>query len=420
MPLRLTITSYHKLTPGQSVEAELDRGELRIGRAPDNDWVLPDPERLVSSHHCTIQSRDGTYYLTDTSTNGVLLADAGVRLQRGNSEPLRDGEHLRLGDYELLVRIDAAAGSLSREGGGLDAWLERPAAFAAMGTAPLPASPQASAPAPAVPSLFELLAEPGGPPLRADRVPVEREDFCPPEARETPPEAAAPIPADWDPFAEPPAAAPAPPPLPAAAPPLASGEPGDALEAFLRGAGLAQLRIERSVAAAQMEAIGRSYRLMVEGLLEVLRARATLKGEFRLAQTTIRPIRNNPLKFSPNADEALLLLLRPGNPAFMPPDQAVAESFGDLKAHQLAVMAGVQAALRQLLGRFDPQVLKTRLGEHPGLAGLLPGGRQAKYWALFTELYGSISKEAEDDFQALFGKEFARAYEEYSLKLRGH
>ncbi|SFB25076.1 FHA domain protein [Azotobacter beijerinckii] len=353
MPLRLTITSYHKLTPGQSVEAELDRGELRIGRAPDNDWVLPDLERLVSSHHCTIQSRDGTYYLTDTSTNGALQADAGVRLQRGNSEPLRDGEHLRLGDHELLVRIDAVAGSLPREGGGLDAWLARPAAFAAMGTAPLPASPLASAPAPAGPSLFDLLAEPGGPPLRADRVPVEREDFRPPEPRETPPEAAAPIPADWDPFAEP----------PAVAPPLASGKPGDALEAFLRGAGLAQLRLERSAAAVQMEAIGRSYRLMVEGLLEVLRARASLKGEFRLAQTMIRPIRNNPLKFSPNADEALLLLLRPGNPAFMPPDQAVAESFGDLKAHRLAVMAGVQAALRQLLGRFDPQVLKTRLGE---------------------------------------------------------
>ncbi|EJS3852531.1 FHA domain-containing protein, partial [Pseudomonas aeruginosa] len=77
MPLRLTITSYHKLTPGQCSEKVLDQGQLTIGRGPDNDWVLPDPERLVSSRHCTILNRDGVYYLTDTSTNGVLLVNAG-------------------------------------------------------------------------------------------------------------------------------------------------------------------------------------------------------------------------------------------------------------------------------------------------------------------------------------------------------
>ena len=58
MPLRLTITSYHKLTPGQCSEKVLDQGQLTIGRGPDNDWVLPDPERLVSSRHCTILNRD--------------------------------------------------------------------------------------------------------------------------------------------------------------------------------------------------------------------------------------------------------------------------------------------------------------------------------------------------------------------------
>ncbi len=45
-----------------------------------------------------------------------------------------------------------------------------------------------------------------------------------------------------------------------------------------------------------MEAVGRSYRLMVEGLIDVLRARSSLKGEFRMQQTMIRPVENNPLK----------------------------------------------------------------------------------------------------------------------------
>ena len=67
-----------------------------------------------------------------------------------------------------------------------------------------------------------------------------------------------------------------------------------------------------------------------------------LKGEFRMAQTMIRPVENNPLKFAPNVEEALVLLLRSGNQAFMPADLAISESFDDLKAHQLAVMAGVE------------------------------------------------------------------------------
>ncbi|MGV8480889.1 FHA domain-containing protein, partial [Pseudomonas aeruginosa] len=65
----------------------------------------PDPERLVSSRHCTILNRDGVYYLTDTSTNGVLLVNAGHRLRRGNSEPLQDGETVRLGEYDILVQL---------------------------------------------------------------------------------------------------------------------------------------------------------------------------------------------------------------------------------------------------------------------------------------------------------------------------
>ncbi|MBW6293523.1 type VI secretion system-associated FHA domain protein TagH, partial [Pseudomonas aeruginosa] len=179
-----------------------------------------------------------------------------------------------------------------------------------------------------------------------------------------------------------------------------------------------RLKVDPAGAEAQMEAIGRSYRGLVEGLVDVLRARASLKGEFRMAQTMIQPVQNNPLKFAPNVEEAMLLLLRRDNQAFMAPDRAVADSFEDLKAHQLAVMAGVQAAIRHLLARFEPAALEARFGKPAGLSGLLPGARQAQNWDSFTELYAKILREAEDDFQELFGREFSRAYEEHSARLR--
>ena len=108
MSLCLTILSYHKITPGQCAEKFLNEGTIRIGRGPANDWVLPDPERLISSQHCVVQYRDGHYYLTDNSTNGVELVRAGLRMRRGSSERLVDGETFRIGDYEIQARIDSS------------------------------------------------------------------------------------------------------------------------------------------------------------------------------------------------------------------------------------------------------------------------------------------------------------------------
>ena len=389
MSLCLTITSYHKITPGQCPEKSMDQGVMAIGRSSDNDWVLPDPERLVSSQHCVIQYKDGRYYLTDNSTNGVELVKAGIRMRRGNSEPLQDGELIRIGDYEIQARIDFNVQAIDSQPFAGDSPNSFEALMGAVASQPAPTpmiAPQfqgASA-METLPDLFDFLSPTAvPPPTVADHVPSEQHDFRPPApvavpAPEKPLVQGSVIPEDWDLFSDAPApvvnAAPAPapilPPPPVVEPvalPVANAEPPpDLLQAFLRGAGLDQLRLDKADACAQMESIGRSYRLMVEGLIDVLRARASLKGEFRMQQTMIRPAENNPLKFAPNADEALLLLLRHGNQAFMAPDLAVRDSFDDLRAHQLAVMAGVEAAIKHLLTRFEPAQLEERMGKPGG------------------------------------------------------
>jgi type VI secretion system protein len=421
MSLCLTITSYHKITPGQCAEKSMDQGVMAIGRSLDNDWVLPDPERLVSSQHCVIQYKDGRYYLTDNSTNGVELVNAGIRLRRGNSEPLQHGELIRIGDYEIQARIDFNVQAADSQPFAADAANSFEALMGAVVNKPVIAPQfQGASSMDTLPDLFDFLSPSAvPPPTVADHVPSEQHDFRPPTPVAVEKPAASVIPDDWDLLADAPAPAPvvAPvvQPLPVAATP--TPQP-DLLQAFLRGAGLDQLRLDTADAAAQMENIGRSYRLMVEGLIDVLRARASLKGEFRMQQTMIQPAENNPLKFAPNADEALLLLLRHGNQAFMAPDAAVRDSFNDLRAHQLAVMAGVEAAIKHLLTRFEPAQLEERMGKPGGLSSLFNGSRQAQYWQQFTELYSNISREAQDDFQDLFGREFSRAYEEHSARQR--
>jgi len=93
----------------------------------------------------------------------------------------------------------------------------------------------------------------------------------------------------------------------------------------------------------------------------------------------------------------------------MDPLAATQEAFADIKSHELAVMAGVQTALLALLRRFDPNALEERLSKSR-LESMLPGARKARYWDAFRLTYGDISREAEDDFQTVFGRSFAEAY----------
>ena len=224
-----------------------------------------------------------------------------------------------------------------------------------------------------------------------------------------------------------PISAPMPAPMPAAmppaepAPPVAAtqGTPGavaDGLAAFLAGAGMAELRTGTRPEAETLAAAGAVFRVLVEGLREVLMSRAAIKNEFRVEQTMLRARDNNALKFSVTPEEAMAALLLPDRPGYKPPLEAAREAFGDIKSHELAVMAGVQTALLGLLKRFDPAALEQRL--QPGLLQtLLPAARKARIWELFCATYKDLAREAEDDFQSVFGREFARAYDAQTRKL---
>ncbi|MCF5016741.1 type VI secretion system-associated FHA domain protein TagH, partial [Pseudomonas lactis] len=216
MSLCLTITSYHKITPGQCPEKSMDQGVMAIGRSSDNDWVLPDPERLVSSQHCVIQYKDGRYYLTDNSTNGVELVKAGIRMRRGNSEPLQDGELIRIGDYEIQARIDFNVQAIDSQPFAGDSPNSFEALMGAVASSPAPTpmiAPQfqgASA-METLPDLFDFLSPTAvPPPTVADHVPSEQHDFRPPApvavpAPEKPAVQGSVIPEDWDLFGDAPA-----------------------------------------------------------------------------------------------------------------------------------------------------------------------------------------------------------------------
>jgi FHA domain-containing protein len=219
------------------------------------------------------------------------------------------------------------------------------------------------------------------------------------------------------------AAAPAPAPVQAPPPAVArpatgrTAPPDELLQAFLKGAGVPDLPMPGPLSPQLMEIFGQLLREATQGTLDLLLARALTKREVHAEVTMIVARENNPLKFSPTAEVALTHLLAPQGRGFMTPVRAMRDAYNDLRSHQLGFMAGMQAALSGMLERFDPAHLEKRLTQKSMIDSLLPMGRKSKLWDLFSDLYGDISKEAEDDFHALFGKEFLRAYEEQIAKL---
>jgi FHA domain-containing protein len=186
--------------------------------------------------------------------------------------------------------------------------------------------------------------------------------------------------------------------------PAVAASRDELLQAFLAGAGVPNLALPGELTPEMMNTFGQLLREATQGTLDLLLARALTKQEVRADATMIVAKENNPLKFSPSAEVALSHLLAPQGHGFMLPLRAMKDAYNDLRSHQFGFMAGMRAALTGVLERFDPARLEQRLTQ--------------KKMDLFAELYGDISKEAEEDFQELFGKAFLRAYEAQIDKLR--
>ena len=165
--------------------------------------------------------------------------------------------------------------------------------------------------------------------------------------------------------------------------------------------------------------VGELLRAMTRGTLELLTARMVAKRELGAAATQLRTRENNPLKFSPDVDAALSHLLGPSERGFLAPRVAVTEAFDDLRAHQVALLAGMRAALDTVMSRFDPNALEQRLAPGGALENLIPANRRARLWSAYGEEYARIVSEIEDDFDALLGRAFLKAYQAQLQALEG-
>jgi type VI secretion system FHA domain protein len=452
MALRLQIISRHRQTLGDRGVKEFGREGGTIGRSLESDWVLPDGQRYISSRHASIDFRSGSYYIVDTSSNGVYVNDSDAPVGRGKPQRLFNGDRVRLGEYEMAVEIEEAD-STSQQLADIDhvdpvvqaqrvpppdptradliqaheinavgiemllsesaqtSQVRRAANLAAASLSleddPPPPKHSSASAAPAA-----LAARQAPPPVSAaERAnPPQGKASAAPAQGKTPPAAAA----------APPAAPAAPSPAARAPAPPATG-PGSsvassAVEAFFRGAGITGQKIDERQGEQMFTRLGQLMREMIVGLNENLHMRAEQKNVLRIPNTTIQPQNNNPLKFSASVDEALANLLFRDSSEYLPAVEAVREAFTDVKHHQQVMLAAMRVAVTDYIGCLDPDELETKFTSGKR-GGLMSAAHKLKYWDLYRDIYQVVTQAAPGQMPQQFVEEMARAYDHESTRV---
>jgi type VI secretion system protein len=406
MALRLRVVSEHADRLGEQSTKVFGVHGGTIGRAAGSEWILPDPERYLSGKHARVDFRAGTYVLVDTSSNGTYVNGAQIPIGKFQDYVLKDGDHLRLGEYELLVSIDKTTDFPPDEG----------AIVAYDGRSPSAAVKKSTAnDIGADLDLSQLLAPSDS--LSADSGVRPHDAYGQSPSRRAPPPQEPPdlkseaSGTPWHMLTRPlklygETSLPQTPRPPSTAFMDADVEAG--LQAFCRGAGIDARGIGPEQRGAVLQMAGQLLRESVLGLMDLNQGCNEFRNRFRISAAATDGD-ESPLNFSGGVEEAMVRLLtsvstRPGSV------EAIRTNFRELKAQSSASLAATRSAFEEFLGRVDPKELEERF-DRATKRGVFGAQNKSKYWELYSEMFPGIAQRPADGFPHLFNEAFAKAFE---------
>ncbi len=346
--------------------------------------------------------------IESTGENGLALNDPTQMLPRFDRHALKDGDRLFIDEMEIVVTL----------------------AGAGMASEAAPAIPELHAPLDATPEdldpLKRLLGDAGPLAETAERsIPWNNssslaDHFAPPRLEQAmSPAASTSIAEDWD--DESVERSTGAPPATVAAASLRAGAVAASVPAATMTSAHPSTPFGAAVANQSRvdSAPSDVLRSMLQGLIDERQSRAQMAAELRLRSLPLAHSNPNPLHHAVNADDALRLLAPSPEAGRMTGAQAVADALEEIRAHQLATSAAIQAAFQSMLSGFEPQSLEARFDRRLKHAGVLPIGAKFRYWQLYVELFEELASGSDSGFQKLFGEAFAETYETQLTALQG-
>lgn len=397
MELILEIVSDQQFADNTVVSKEFKTAGGIIGRAPDCDWIIPDPKRYVSGHHAMITTKNNQFYITDVSSNGTTLKNTGSKLPPGEPFLIEHGAIFSLGDYDLRARLvydpevfDDVVGKPVDAGSVIpdDAFLDLD---------PIKAIDQQPFQYMDMDELADFMKTP-------DQVDTQRKDYARvdiesleiptfvPESIPTPAPTETAIPAPVQPIPQ----------------PLANNLSADFWSKFFQELGIDASKIEDTEKESMAINTAKLFKQCITGIQQSLRTRTELKNELRLPITSVQVTGNNPLRYTADATSAMNELLRKHNMNQLSPEQAINRAFRDLQAHQVALLAACRGAVRSIVSQFSPEKLVLAF-EQRGEKGIIKGS--AWKWRTYSRYHNLLQQDAEWG-DRLFSKDFTLHYEE--------
>ena len=429
MTLRLRVVSDQRRSLGDRSSIVFTADGGTIGRSADNDWVLPDPLRYVSAHHARVIFRSGRFYLQDVSTNGVFVNDEPEPLNKRGADGyvLRNGDVLKIGDYQVVVALDADIEQPKPQDTGAAAVPTSIHSLHTLGRAAqtdighmlnlddllIPDSPTGEALLPvnaygqAVMQgpVRALAAAPAvaSPPRRAPNTDPDEDSL----ARRVEALANA---AKRDIQNRSNGASPANGATPAQLMDVNSG-----LQVFCRGAGIDADQLPADAQTRLLHLAGQLFREALVGLKELERSRNESRNRFRIETPPHEPDDPRPSLARLTASELVLELMVGHEKRRLDAVQWLRESVGEAKTHELAIQQATRAAFVEFLDRLDPAELEARF-ERAARRGKARSADKAQYWELFITFYRNLIEMPADHLPHTFVEAFAASYREYLRK----
>jgi type VI secretion system FHA domain protein len=194
----------------------------------------------------------------------------------------------------------------------------------------------------------------------------------------------------------------------------ATGSAAILLDAICKGAGLPLGSLGHADPQRLGEEIGKCLRIATEELMALLGARAAAKQFVKSSsRTMIGGLNNSPLKFKPNATEAMQTMFAQKSESYLTSTASFQQGFDDIKRHQTAVYAAMQPALARLLEDLSPESIEERA------TGGIMSSKKARAWETFVERWDAKTHPYENGMLDVFLTYFSDAYDEAVKKTGG-
>jgi predicted component of type VI protein secretion system len=112
--IKLSVATYDHATPAIPMTALFGPERKTIGRAEDSHLVLPDPGNEVARAQAAVWSEGSVHGIARLSDASPVSVN-GVELDAGAEAPLKAGDQIQIGPYQLLVEEMASQGESSNE-----------------------------------------------------------------------------------------------------------------------------------------------------------------------------------------------------------------------------------------------------------------------------------------------------------------